>query len=420
MSIRNKGLSLIAIAAAGLIAGVYWPSKIEETFPGWVEKTASLRSVLPGAAPVPGKSEAGAAPNGASAQRSNMVASRPPVPVNIDTVQRGAMPVRLDAVGIVQPVASVALRTRIDAQIDKIFVDDGAMVKAGDVLVKLDSRQIEAQIKQTEATLAKDEAALEQAMRDAARTADLLTRGAGTQLNVDNAKTLAASSRAVLAADQALLDNQKVQLTWYTLIAPITGRVGTFSAKVGNIVRSGDNTSTGVIANIVQTSPIYVAFSIPQTALADVRDAIAAGRSEVRATPQGAKRSAVGKIAVLDNTIDAATGTIMIRAIFENADDVLWAGQLCNVRVTLRVDPDVVSIPRTATQSGQQGNFVFLIENGVARSRKVSVGRFQDGRDVILEGLSGGETVVSDGALLLIDGSRVEIRKDSIEKKGAI
>ena len=419
MSIRNKGLSLIAIAAAGLIAGVYWPSKIEETFPGWVEKTASLRSVLPGAAPVPGKSEAGAAPNGASAQRSNMVASRPPVPVNIDTVQRGAMPVRLDAVGIVQPVASVALRTRIDAQIDKIFVDDGAMVKAGDVLVKLDSRQIEAQIKQTEATLAKDEAALEQAMRDAARTADLLTRGAGTQLNVDNAKTLAASSRAVLAADQALLDNQKVQLTWYTLIAPITGRVGTFSAKVGNIVRSGDNTSTGVIANIVQTSPIYVAFSIPQTALADVRDAIAAGRSEVRATPQGAKRSAVGKIAVLDNTIDAATGTIMIRAIFENADDVLWAGQLCNVRVTLRVDPDVVSIPRTATQSGQQGNFVFLIENGVARSRKVSVGRFQDGRDVILEGLSGGETVVSDGALLLIDGSRVEIRKDSIEKKGA-
>jgi hypothetical protein len=110
----------------------------------------------------------------------------------------------------------------------------------------------------------------------------------------------------------------------------------------------------------------------------------------------------------------------MIRAIFENADDVLWPGQLCNVRVTLRVDPDVLSIPRTATQSGQQGNFVFTVENGVARSRKVSVGRFQDGRDIILEGLNGGETIVSDGALLLIDGSRVEIRKESIEKKGAI
>jgi RND family efflux transporter MFP subunit len=261
---------------------------------------------------------------------------------------------------------------------------------------------------------------VEQAVRDALRTADLLTRGSGTQLNVDNAKTQVASSKAVLAADQALLENQKVQLSWYTLIAPITGRLGTFNAKAGNIVRSGDNNASGIIATIVQTSPIYVAFSIPQTALADVRDAIAEGRSEVVATPQGGKRSAVGKIAVLDNTIDAATGTIMIRAMFPNADDVLWPGQLCNVRVTLRVDPDVISVPRIATQSGQIGNFIYVVENGVARSRKVTVGRFQDGRDIILDGLQGGETIVSDGALLLIDGSRVEIRKESIEKKGGI
>ncbi len=420
MSIRNKGLSLIAIAAAGVIAGVYWPSKIEEAFPGWVEKTASLRAILPGASPVPSKTQEAAAPGAASGPRSNIVAGRPPVPVNIDTVQRGPMPVRIDAVGMVQPVASVALKTRIDAQIEKIFVSDGAQVKAGDVLVKLDSRQIEAQIKQTEANIAKDQAALEQAQRDATRSSDLFGRGAGTQTKADDALTQVASAKAMLAADQALLDNQKVQLSWYTLMAPITGRVGTFNAKAGNIVRAGDNTTTGIIATIVQTSPIYVAFSIPQTALADVRDAIASGRSEVRATPQGGKRSATGKIAVLDNTIDTSTGTIMIRALFENADDVLWAGQLCNVRVTLRVDPDVISIPRTATQSGQQGNFVFIVENGVARSRKVSVGRFQDGRDVILDGLSGGETVVSDGALLLIDGSRVDIRKESIEKKGAI
>ena len=420
MSIRTKGLTLIALAAAGGLAGIYWPSWIEEAFPGWVEKTSSIRAMLPGAPAIPAKTQAGAAPGGAPGQRPNLVAGRPPVPVNIDTVQRGPMPVRIDAVGTVQPVASVSLKTRIDAQIEKIFVSDGAQVKAGDVLVKLDSRQIEAQIKQTEANIAKDQAALEQAQRDAARSNDLFGRGAGTQTKADDALTQVASSKASLAADQALLDNQKVQLSWYTLIAPITGRVGTFNAKAGNIVRSGDNTATGIIGTIVQTSPIYVAFSIPQTALADVRDAIAEGRSEVRATPQGGKRSAVGKIAVLDNTIDAATGTIMIRALFENADDVLWPGQSCNVRVTLRVDPDVISIPRTATQSGQQGNFVFIVENGVARSRKVSVGRFQDGRDIILEGLNGGETVVSDGALLLIDGSRVDIRKETIEKKGAI
>ncbi len=413
MSMRTKGLSLVALGAAGLIAGVYWPSKIEGAFPGWTEKTASLRTALGGAAPPP---KEGAAP----AARGNAVLARPPVPVNIDTVQRGPMAVRLDAVGVVQPVASVALKTRIDAQIEKIFVQDGAQVKAGDVLVKLDSRQIEAQIKQTESTIAKDQASLEQAQRDAVRSNDLFGRGAGTQTKADDALTQVASAKATLAADQALLENQKVQLSWYTLIAPITGRVGTFTAKAGNIVRAGDNTATGVIATIVQTSPIYVAFSIPQTALADVRESIAAGRGEVRATPQGGKRTAVGKIAVLDNTIDVATGTIMVRAMFENADDILWPGQLCNVRVTLRTDPEVVSIPRTATQSGQLGNFVYIVENGVARSRKVNVGRFQDGRDIILEGLMGGETVVSDGALLLIDGSRVDIRKESIEKKGAI
>ena len=420
MSIRKKGLSLIAIAAAGVIAGVYWPSKVEEAFPGWIEKTASLRAVLPGAPAVPAKTQAGAAHTGTPGQRPNAGVARPPVPINIDTVQRGPMPVRIDAVGTVQPVASVSIKTRIDAQIEKIFVADGAHVNAGDVLVKLDSRQIEAQIKQTEANIAKDLATLEQANRDAARSSDLFGRGAGTQTKADDALTQVAAAKAVLAADQALLENQKVQLSWYTLVAPITGRVGTFNAKAGNIVRAGDNTATGVIGTIVQTSPIYVAFSIPQIALAEVREAIAAGRSEVRATPQGGKRSATGKIAVLDNTIDAATGTIMIRAIFENADDILWPGQLCNVRVTLRVDPDVISIPRTATQSGQQGNFVFIVENGVARSRKVTVGRFQDGRDIILDGLTGGETVVSDGALLLIDGSRVDIRKESVEKKGAI
>jgi len=416
MSIRNKGLSLIALAAAGGVAGVYWPSTVESAFPGWTERTASLRAVLPGAPAAPAKSEAGAAP----APRANAAVARPPVPVNIDTVQRGAMPVRVDAVGVVQPMASVTLKTRIDAQIEKIFVPDGSQVKAGDLLVKLDSRQIEAQIKQTEANIAKDQAAVEQAQRDATRTNELFGRGAGTQTKADDAVTQVATTKAVLAADQALLENQKVQLSWYTLIAPITGRVGTFNAKAGNIVRSGDNTATGIIATIVQTSPIYVAFSIPQTVLGEVRDAIATGQSEVRATPQGSKRSAVGKIAVLDNTIDAATGTIMVRALFENADDVLWPGQLCNVRVTLRIDPDVVSVPRTATQSGQQGNFVYIVENGIARSRKVNVGRFQDGRDVILEGLKGGETVVSDGALLLIDGSRVDIRKEASEKKGAI
>mgnify|MGYP006281845891 CR=1 FL=1 len=388
--IGKTRLSFIVIGAVAVAGGVYW--------------TQSQKAPTPPAGQAQGQA-------GANANRAGTVANRPPVPVTVDTVQKGPMAVRVDAVGMAQPVASVSLKTRVDAQIDTVHVADGAYVKAGDKLVKLDSRQIEAQIKQTEANIAKDNATVEQAERDVARLTDLLARGSGTQLNVDNARTQLAAARAVLAADEALLENQKVQLSWYTLTAPITGRVGTFTAKAGNIVRAGDNTATGIIATIVQTSPIYVAFSIPQTSLPQVREAMQNGHGEVRATPQGGQRTATGRISVVDNTIDTATGTIMIRALFENADDILWPGQLCNVRVTLRTEPDTVSIPRTATQSGQSGNFVYVVENGVARIRPVKVGRFQDGRDVIVDGLQGGETIVSDGALLLIDGARIEVRK---------
>ena len=409
MSVASKSLTVLVLGAGVAAGTIYWPQYVEGYFPGWTQRTAAIRASLP----VAGNAEATrstARPTTGDARQA-AIAARPPVPVDLDKAQRGPMPVRVDAVGTVQPLATVSLKTRIDAQIEQIFVPDGALVKQGDMLVKLDSRQIEAQIKQTEATIAKDRAQLEAATRDVLRLTDLFAKGSGTQLALDNARTADSAAKATLAADQALLENQRVQLTWYTLNAPIDGRVGTFAAKAGNILRSGDNTATGTLATIVQTAPIYVAFSVPQATLAGIREALARGDGEVRATPQGGTRSAAGKVAVLDNTIDSATGTIMLRAVFDNRDDVLWPGQLCNIRVTLRTDPDVVSIPRTATQSGQNGNFVYIVENGIARVRPVKVGRFQDGRDIITEGLNGGETIVSDGGLLLVDGIRVDVRR---------
>ncbi len=415
----RTAITLLAAVAALAIAAVYAPAPVESRFPGWTDRTAGVRAWLPGAKAIAQKSADAAAPAAAPATGRPPGPQRPPVPVDIDTAQRGPMPLRVDSVGTAQPIATVSIKTRIDAQVEKIFVADGATVKAGDLLVKLDARQIQAQIKQTEATIAKDQAAIDQASRDVGRYQELFGRGSGTQLNLDNGRTALTAAKAQLAADQAMLDNQNVQLSWYTLTAPITGRVGAFSAKAGNIIRSGDNTSTGVLATIVQTSPIYVSFSVPQIVLSQLREAVARGEGEVRAIPQGGQRSATGKIAVLDNTIDPTTGTITIRAIFDNPGDILWPGQLCNVRVTLATEPDVVSVPRTATQSGQVGNYVYVVENNVARLRPVKVGRFQDGRDVILEGLKGGETVVSDGALLLTDGSRVIVRnKDQAKKEG--
>ncbi|MDB5532654.1 MAG: hypothetical protein JWO28_969, partial [Hyphomicrobiales bacterium] len=249
-----------------------------------------------------------------------------------------------------------------------------------------------------------------------ARYTELLAKNAGTKINLDNAKTAAATAQANMASDRAQIDNLKIQLTWYTIKAPITGRVGSISVKAGNIVRAGDNTATGILATIVQTSPIYVAFSLAQFQLPDLRESIGAAGAEVQATPQGSRKASQGKIAFIDNTIDPTTGTVTVRASFDNVDEALWPGQLCNLRMVLRIDQDVVSIPRDATQSGQTGNFVYVVENGIARIRPVKVGRTQDGRDIILDGLKGDETLVLDGALALSNGARIVIRNEPAKK----
>lgn len=437
MKLAAAAKAIVTLGVVAVSALVIRPDLVDKYLPGSGQRAIELREMMPksiadrlpayktetqtaeggarpaaqGAAGAPGGGRPGAGGPGAG--------GRPPVPINTEVATIGPMPYRLDAVGTVQAVASVAVKTRVDAQISEIMAPDGAMVKAGDVLVKLDSRQIEAQIRQTEATIAKDRVAVDTALRDIARFKELLSKGTGTQLNLDNAHAALNTANAQLAVDEAILQNQKVQLSWYTLTAPISGRTGVFNVKAGNIIRSGDNSATGTIATIVQTAPIYVAFAVPQLVLADLRAAVASGSAEVIVTPQGSKQTSKGRIALIDNTIDPATGSVMARAIFENADDLLWAGQLCNVRVTLRVDPNIVSIPRTATQAGQIGNYVYVIENNVARVRQIKVQRFQDGRDIISEGLKGGETVVTDGALQLVDGGRVNI-KNSDTVKGAI
>lgn len=424
---KRAAILLAAVAGVGA-AAMIWPATFEKIIPGVQNVRNSLSFTSAQAQAPAGGQSTSTESGGPSSQPSNQAApagrgggaggapNRPPVNVVVDKAVRGSLPYLTDAVGSVQPIASVAIRSRIDAQIDSIAVPDGAAVKAGDVLVKLDDRQIVAQIKQAEATLAKDRTVLEQAERDVARYSELLSRQTGTQLNLDNARTAAASARAAIMGDQAQIENLNVQLSWYTIRAPIAGRVSTFSLKAGNIVRSGDSSATGTLTTIVQTTPIYVTFSAPQRLLADLREALNRPDSKVVATPQGSKKSVTGKLAVIDNTIDASTGTIGVRAVFDNPDEVLWAGQLCSVSVQLRIDSDVVSVPRAAVQIGQNGNYVYVVEDGTARVRPVQLGRFQEGRDVVLSGLNGGETVVTDGALSLLNGSRVQIRNAEANK----
>jgi multidrug efflux system membrane fusion protein len=387
----------ILLACAGVFgAGVLlWPATSDYRAHLFEARAQSPDAAKTDAAPQQGR---GAPPQ-----------NRPAVNVRTASVTRGPLPYISEAVGTVQPIASVAIRSRIDAQIENVLVPDGAAVKAGDVLVKLDSRQVEAQIKQAEAQLAKDRTVLEQAERDVARYSELVSKQTGTQVNLDNARTAAAAARAAILGDQAQIENLNVQLSWYTIKAPI-------SLKAGNIVRSGDSSSTGTLTTIVQTTPIYVLFSVPQRLLTDVREAVKRSDAEVVVTPQGGTRNVKGRVSVIDNAIDSATGTVTVRDTFENADEMLWAGQLCQVRITLRVDPDVVSIPREAVQTGQNGNYVYVIEDGVAKVRTVELGRSQEGRDIVASGLKGGEIVVTDGALALTNGARVDTRSAEVKK----
>jgi RND family efflux transporter MFP subunit len=282
-------------------------------------------------------------------------------------------------------------------------------VKPGDLLFRLDSRGIEAQIRQQEAALSRSRAQLDQAQRDVKRQEQLAANEFASKQRLDDARTTVETLSAQIRGDEAALDNLKVQLSYYTIRAPSGGRAGVAGLKAGNIAKTGD--ASGALVTIVQVTPIYVAFSVPQRLLPEIRTAMADGTAKVTATPQGSAESLEGKIAVIDNTVDPQSGTITLRAIFDNPKDLLWPGALCNVRVILRTEPEAVSIPTEAVQSGQSGNYVFVVADGTARVRPVTVARSVDGRAVIGTGLDGSETVVTDGHLLLNEGSKVEIRQ---------
>lgn len=329
------------------------------------------------------------------------------VGVEVAAAVKKSSPVLIEGLGNVTPIASVAVRTRIDSEILAIHFEDGALVKKGDLLVTLDSRAVEAQIRQAEAQLSRDQAQLAGAERDLKRYTDLVARQATPQVNVDNARTQADVYRAAIRASQALIDNLRVQLSYCRILAPISGRISQANVKVGNLVRTGDITP---IATINQMAPVYVSFTVPQRNLPDVRQAVASGEVPVEVVVPGEQRLARGTVAMIENAIDTATGMATIRATMPNEDELLWPGTLVTARLTLRTEKAVV-VPAPAVQMSQQGAFVFVVEDGVARVRPVRVARTQGDETILESGLEGGETVVTDGHLQLTDGSRVNVRK---------
>jgi multidrug efflux system membrane fusion protein len=338
-------------------------------------------------------------------------AGRPqlPIPVVATAVIRKPTPVRLDAIGTVQTIASVIVKSRIDGQIVKVHIRDGQEVKAGDALFTLDSRSVEAQQRQAEATLAKDQAMLENARREAGRQGELASKNYTSAAVFDTARTSAAALEATLRADTAALENIKVQLSYYTITTPIDGRAGVVALKAGNNVKAND---TITLVTINQVHPIYVGFSVPQDRLAALREAMADHELEVVAQVPGSNLPPeAGKLAFIDNAVDPTTGTIALKGVFANDKDRLWPGQFVNAGVTLRLEPDALVIPLQAVQVGQKGNFVFVIKpDRTVEARQITIDRSGNGEAVVSKGLDPGEQVVVDGQLRLTNGSHVEPR----------
>jgi len=329
------------------------------------------------------------------------------VSVEVATAVKKKMPVRLDALGTVTPIANVAVKARLDSEIVGVHFRDGAMVRQGDVLFTLDGRQIEAEIKRVEAVIAGAEAQLEQASRDVARYTELVARNATTLVTLNNAQTQVNVSRSLAESNKATLENLKVQLSFCTIRAPITGRASMANVKVGNFVRQAD---VAPLATIIQMAPVYVTFTVPQRSLQDIRQALAEETATVEAFMPGSAKPASGQVTMIENTVDASTGMATIRATMPNTDEVLWPGTLVTTQVTLRIE-DAVVAPSVAVQVSQTGSFVFVVKNDVATVQPVTVDRAVAGESVIASGLEGGETVVTDGHLLLTNGARVTVRE---------
>ena len=344
-----------------------------------------------------------AAPAVAQAPGGPPGGARPPVSVATALAEKKDVPLQVEAIGTVAPIASVALKARVDTTIIEVHFADGAKVAKDDLLFTLDSRQIDAQLKQAEGTLIKDRAQLDGAERDVKRYRDLIAKGATTQVNLDNALTQANILQGTIRADEAAVENFKVQKSYMQIRAPISGRISNANVKAGNFVRPGDTAS---LATINQMAPVYVAFAVPQQTLPQLREAVKDATARVRVNVPGSTASEEGRVAMIDNSVDAATGMVVVRALIDNAQETLWPGTLVSATLIIRTEK-VIAIPSVAVQRSQAGDFVFVVDKGAAKTQPIKIARTLGTETVIAEGLSGGEMVVTDGQLSLSNGARV-------------
>ena len=337
------------------------------------------------------------------------------VPVTVATVVQKSMPIEIRVIGTAEPYSTVAVHAQITGQLTSVKFTEGDDVKAGQVLFSLDRRPLEAALQQAQANLERDLAQAANAASQAKRYQDLEERGIATREQVDTTRTGAAALTATVGADRAALENAKVQLQYATIAAPLSGRTGALMVHEGNLVRANDALPLVVIN---QVAPIYVSFGIPEARLPELKRYMALGSLRVEASPPNEPGpAATGRVTFVDNNVDQATGTIRIKGTFPNNDRRLWPGQFVNVVVTLTTDPGAIVVPSAAVQAGQQGEYVFVVKpDKTAELRPIAVARATGTDTVIGRGVQVGETVVTDGQLRLVSGSRISVKSDDSQK----
>ncbi|GAB4411604.1 MAG: efflux RND transporter periplasmic adaptor subunit [Thermodesulfovibrionales bacterium] len=344
-----------------------------------------------------------------SSGKSGQPQKKEAVPVTAASVTQKTVPVQVRAIGNVDAYSSVGVKAQVGGELIQVHFKEGQDVNKGDLLFTIDPRPYEAALKQAEANLARDTAQMENARVEANRYAELVKKGYVAQQQYDQVRTNAAALESTVNADRAIVENARLQLRYCYIYSPIAGRTGNLISNQGNLIKANADNPMVVINQI---QPIYVNFSVPEQYLSEIKRYMSAGKLKVEAfISREDVKPEQGVLTFIDNVVDIATGTIKLKGTFPNEKKRLWPGQFVNVILTLTTQPNALVVPSQAIQTGQSGQYVFVIKNDLTvESRPVVVGRTLNGETVVEKGLQIGDRVVTDGQLRLVPGAKVEIK----------
>lgn len=350
----------------------------------------------------------------ASAAAGGKKAAQPAVPVTVGTVGTRTVPVQLEAVGKVEPLSTVSVLARVGGELTGVRFAEGQEVQKGQVLFTIDPRPYQAALDQAQAAVVRDKAVAANSAADLKRYGDLVQKEYVTREQYDRIEADTASSGATVKADEAAVEAARLQLEYCTIRSPLGGRTGSLLVHAGNLVKANDAQPLVVIHQI---QPIYVSFAVPEAELANIeryrsQKSGSQGQLTVESVPaEGRGASQQGNLSFIDNQIDRATGTILLKATFPNATRTLWPGQFTNVRLTLARQANAVVVPVQAVLTGQQGQYVYVVRaDQTVENRGIQVARTVGGEAVIASGLTPGETVVTDGQLRLAPGVKIQAK----------